>query len=73
MIGSVPTVMIDSTDGCQIFLSKQSLKTEIVSSKSSEMNVCVPKGQDYTEIPIPEQFKTVIKGRKMTTMPTESV
>ena len=38
-MGYVPTVIIDKTDGCQMFLSKESLGVEIVSSKSSEMNV----------------------------------
>lgn len=71
--GSVPTVMIDKTDGCQIFLSEKSLKTEIVTAKSSEMNICIPKGEDYREIPIPEQFKTVINGKTMKTTPTESI
>ena len=71
--GSVPTIMVDKTDGCQIFLSKDSLKSEIVTAKSTEMNVCVPKGEDYTEMAIPEQFKTVIRGKKMITFPTESL
>ena len=71
--GSVPTIMVDKVDGCQIFLSKNSLKSEIVSAKSTEMNVCVPRGEDYTEMPIPEQFKTVFRGKKMITFPTESL
>ena len=33
---------IDKTDGCQVYLSKASLNTEIVTAKSSEMNICVP-------------------------------
>ncbi|CAH2235533.1 jg23966 [Pararge aegeria aegeria] len=61
VLGKVPTVSIDKTDGCQIYLSKDSLDVEIVSSKSSEMNVLVPKANgDYAEHPIPEQFKTVL-------------
>lgn len=48
VLGKVPTVSIDKTDGCQIYLSPESLDVEIVSSKSSEMNVLVPKGNgDY--------------------------
>jgi len=57
--GSVPTVIIDKTDGCQIILSKDSIDTVIVSSKSSEMNVCIPKDDDYDEVPLPEQFETI--------------
>ncbi|KAK9887884.1 hypothetical protein WA026_000188 [Henosepilachna vigintioctopunctata] len=61
VLGKVPTISIDKTDGCQIYLSPESLEAEIVSSKSSEMNVLVPKGNgDYTEYPVPEQYKTVV-------------
>lgn len=65
VFGKVPTISIDKTDGCQVYLSPDSLDVEIVSSKSSEMNVLIPKGNgDYTEIPIPEQFKTTITPNK---------
>nr|CAH7766051.1 unnamed protein product [Callosobruchus chinensis] len=72
VLGKVPTISIDKTDGCQIYLSKDSLDVEIISSKSSEMNVLIPKGDgDYTEIPIPEQFKTRVTAKK--TLATEVV
>lgn len=65
VLGKVPTISIDKTDGCQIYLSNESLDVEIISSKSSEMNVLIPKGDgDYTEIPIPEQFRTKVTGNK---------
>lgn len=59
--GQVPTMLIDKTDGAGIYLSKTSLHTTIVSSKSSEMNVSVPVGEEdeLKEMPIPEQFVTV--------------
>ena len=38
----VPTVTIDKTDGCQMYLSEQSKEAEIVSAKSSEMNIVIP-------------------------------
>ncbi|XP_066250754.1 adenylyl cyclase-associated protein 1 isoform X2 [Euwallacea similis] len=60
VLGKVPTVSIDKTDGCQVYLSKDSLGVEMIYSKSSEMNVMVPKGDDYVEHAIPEQFKTII-------------
>lgn len=44
VLGKVPTISIDKTDGCQMYLSSESLNVEIVSSKSSEMNVLVPQG-----------------------------
>ena len=46
MTGKVQTVSIDKTDGCQVYLSKDSLEAEIVTAKSSEMNICVPEGDD---------------------------
>lgn len=42
VLGKCPTVSIDKTDGCQVFLSKDSLKCEIITAKSSEMNICIP-------------------------------
>jgi adenylyl cyclase-associated protein len=72
-LGTVPTVCIEKTDGCQVYLSKKSLETEVVSSKSSAMNILVPNGDEFTEMPVPEQYKTVIsKNNKLTTFATES-
>ncbi|XP_041775782.1 uncharacterized protein LOC121595685 isoform X2 [Anopheles merus] len=75
VLGKVPTISIDKTDGCQMYLSADSLAVEIVSSKSSEMNVMIPKGSsgDYTEQPIPEQFKTIVKGSSLNTTCVESL
>lgn len=74
VIGHVPTISIDKTDGCQMYLSDDSKNVEIVSSKSSEMNVLLPKGNgDYTEHPIPEQYKTTIGGKGLTTVCVESL
>lgn len=74
VLGHVPTVSIDKTDGCQMYLNDQSKNVEIVSSKSSEMNVLLPKGNgDYTEYPIPEQYKTTIGGKGLTTICVESL
>ncbi|KAI6191755.1 Adenylyl cyclase-associated protein [Aphelenchoides bicaudatus] len=58
-LGTMPTVSIQKTDGCQVYLSKDSMKAEIVTSKSSEMNILAPNGDDFIELPVPEQFKTV--------------
>ncbi|XP_052869647.1 adenylyl cyclase-associated protein 2 isoform X2 [Anopheles cruzii] len=75
VLGKVPTISVDKTDGCQMYLSADSLGVEIVSSKSSEMNVMIPKGAtgDYVEQPIPEQFKTVVKGTSLSTTCVESL
>ena len=73
MLGKVPTISVDKTDGCQMFLNKESVEAEIVTAKSSEMNVMIPSGEDFVEMPIPEQFKTLIQGGKLVTSATESV
>uniref|UniRef100_H2YWX0 C-CAP/cofactor C-like domain-containing protein n=1 Tax=Ciona savignyi TaxID=51511 RepID=H2YWX0_CIOSA len=57
--GQMPTVSIDKTDGCLIYLSNECLDCEIISAKSSEMNVSIPKEDgDFVEYPIVEQFRT---------------
>ncbi|KAH0631147.1 hypothetical protein JD844_005299 [Phrynosoma platyrhinos] len=72
VMGKVPTISINKTDGCHVYLSKSSLDCEIVSAKSSEMNVLVPTDSgDFNEFPIPEQFKTLWNGQKLVTTVTE--
>ncbi|TKR81509.1 hypothetical protein L596_015369 [Steinernema carpocapsae] len=64
--GHMPTLSIQKTDGCMVYLSKESMDAEIVTSKSSEMNVLVPHGEDgeFVEYPVPEQFKTIFNLNK---------
>nr|CAG4651949.1 EOG090X08PR [Triops cancriformis] len=72
VLGVVPTINIDKTDGCQMYLSKDSLNTVIVSAKSSEMNVLVPKPDgDYVEYAVPEQFRTTFSGKGLHTVVSE--
>ncbi|TWW65794.1 Adenylyl cyclase-associated protein 1 [Takifugu flavidus] len=72
VMGKVPTISINKTDGCHVYLSSDSLSCEIISAKSSEMNVLVPgKDGEFTELPVPEQFKTVWDGSKLVTTVTE--
>lgn len=72
VMGKVPTISINKTDGCHVYLSKDSLSCEIVSAKSSEMNVLVPKDDgEFSEMAVPEQFKTVWDGHKLVTTATE--
>jgi len=73
VLGKVNTISVDKTDGCQMFVNQESIGVEIVSAKSSEMNVVIPDGDDIVEQPIPEQFKTTISGKKLITSATESV
>ncbi|XP_037651011.1 adenylyl cyclase-associated protein 1 isoform X2 [Sebastes umbrosus] len=72
VMGKVPTISINKTDGCHVYLSKDSVSCEIVTAKSSEMNVLVPnKDGEFTELPVPEQFKTVWDGKKLVTTTAE--
>ncbi|XP_027212254.2 adenylyl cyclase-associated protein 1 isoform X3 [Penaeus vannamei] len=72
VMGIMPTITIEKTDGCHVYLSKQSLNTEIITAKSSEMNILIPKEDgEFVECPVPEQFKTVIKGHSLVTTCTE--
>ncbi|KAF8859488.1 hypothetical protein BDZ45DRAFT_357966 [Acephala macrosclerotiorum] len=62
ILGVVPTILMDSVDGAQIYLSKDSLKTEVFSSKCSSINLLLPEGDDgdYKEEALPEQIRTFI-------------
>ncbi|KAK5910970.1 hypothetical protein CgunFtcFv8_005184 [Champsocephalus gunnari] len=72
VMGKIPTISINKTDGCHVYLSQDSLACEIVSAKSSEMNILVPnKEGEFTELAVPEQFKTVWDGKKLVTTSTE--
>lgn len=70
----VPTIQIEKTDGCHVYLSSTSLDTEFITSKSSEMSVNIPIDDgEYKELPIAEQFKTFIKnGSQLVTVANES-
>ena len=72
VMGKVPTISINKTDGCRVYLSENSLDCEIVSAKSSEMNVLIPtEGGGYNESPVPEQFKTLWNGEELVSTVTE--
>ena len=62
-LGRVPTVSVDKVDGCQIYLGADALGAEILTAKSSEVNVVeVPaeaeEAGEPSEHPVPEQFVT---------------
>lgn len=49
--GVVPTVSIDKTDGCQIYLNKNTLDADIITAKSSEMNILIPNAEgDFVSV-----------------------
>ena len=64
--GVVPTVLLDQVDGATIYLHKESLSTELFTSKCTSVNVVLPSKDDSEdgdkEYPLPEQIRTVIKG-----------
>ncbi|WKY14372.1 hypothetical protein Q1695_000150 [Nippostrongylus brasiliensis] len=67
-LGEMPTLSIQKTDGCQVYLSEASKNAEVVTSKSSEMNLLIPKADgEFVEYPVPEQFKTTFDGAKLVT------
>lgn len=50
-MGKVPIISINKTDGCHVYLSHESLNCDIISAKSSEMNILVPKDDgDFVSI-----------------------
>lgn len=74
VLHKVPTISIDKTDGCMVYLSKESLNSQIVSAKSSEMNILIPDASgDFKEFAIPEQFRSYWNGKKMITETSDSI
>ncbi|VDB95717.1 unnamed protein product [Peniophora sp. CBMAI 1063] len=69
--GSAPTFQLDSTDGGTIFLSKDSLATEITTAKCSNINVNLPvEGEEegvFEEAPMPEMMLTKVVNGKLVT------
>jgi len=66
VIDSCPSVAIDKSQGCQVHLSRDALKEppQLITSNISECNVQCPGAKDEDdpiEIPVPEQYCTLIK------------
>ncbi|KAI8370673.1 adenylate cyclase associated N terminal-domain-containing protein [Radiomyces spectabilis] len=71
-----PTIAVDKCDGGEIYLSKECLDVEILSAKSTSLNVLIPEDvddetSDFKEVPVPEQFKTTIVDGKLVTVTVE--
>lgn len=58
VMGSIPTIMMDSIDSAQVYLSRESTSTRVYSSKSAGINLNVIAGDedDYKEVPLPGQI-----------------
>ncbi|ORZ02368.1 adenylate cyclase associated N terminal-domain-containing protein [Syncephalastrum racemosum] len=71
-----PTIAVDKCDSGSIYLSKECLDVEILSAKSSSVNVLLPEDigegeTDFKELPVPEQFKTTVSNGKLVTTTVE--
>lgn len=62
VLGTLPTILMDQVDGAQVYLGKDSMNTEVFSSKCSGINLNIIEGEDedYKEIALPEQIRTYI-------------
>ncbi|PON57884.1 Adenylate cyclase-associated CAP [Parasponia andersonii] len=70
--GSAPTISVDNTAGCQLYLSKDALGASITTAKSSEINVLVPGSDpdgDWGEHSLPQQFVHIFKNGNFETTP----
>lgn len=70
--GSAPTISVDNTSGCQLYLSKDSLEASITTAKSSEINVMVPASDadgDWGEHSLPQQYIHTFKDGQFVTSP----
>jgi len=65
VLGTLPTILLDQVDGATVYLSKDSLATEVFTSKCSSININLPTEDDYTENPLPEQLRSYIKDGKL--------
>lgn len=63
----LPQISIDKSDSGNIYLSKDSLNTEIYTSCSTSINVNLPVGEDddFVEFPMPEQLKHTFHDGKL--------
>ncbi|KAL0356715.1 UNVERIFIED_CONTAM: Cyclase-associated protein 1 [Sesamum calycinum] len=70
--GSAPTISVDNTAGCQLYLSKDALEASITTAKSSEINVLVPGAEpdgDLVEHALPQQYVHAYKDGHFETTP----
>jgi adenylyl cyclase-associated protein len=65
VLGTLPTILLDQVDSAIVYLSKESLNTEVFTSKCSSININVPTEDDFVENPVPEQMRSYIKDGKV--------
>jgi hypothetical protein len=78
--GNVPTISIERTQGCQIWLTSEAIQSnpDIVTSNNDQVSLMCPKitnSHDYTEVPIPQQYVSKVQlssnGYKVNTEPVK--
>lgn len=70
VLETVPTILLDQVDGATVYLSKDSLNTEIFTSKCTSVNIYLPpeaEDGDYKEENVPEQFRSYVMNGKLVT------
>ncbi|KAI9688095.1 MAG: hypothetical protein M1822_001601 [Bathelium mastoideum] len=68
VLGSLPTILLDQVDGATVYLSPESLNTEILTSKCTAVNINIPPQadeDDYRECPLAEQIRSYIQNGKV--------
>lgn len=65
--GVVPLISVDKCEEGSIYLSKESVDASslVVTSNSSAININVLEGEDFVELPVPEQLSHTIKNGKI--------
>mmetsp|Transcript_11454 Transcript_11454/g.46338 ORF Transcript_11454/g.46338 Transcript_11454/m.46338 type:complete len:476 (+) Transcript_11454:61-1488(+) len=73
--GVVPSMSVDKCSSIQLYLSKECIEkdTEVVSSKTDQLNIIIPGKDDLVELAVPEQYKTVIRNGALETNCVEHV
>mmetsp|Transcript_39709 Transcript_39709/g.97304 ORF Transcript_39709/g.97304 Transcript_39709/m.97304 type:complete len:238 (+) Transcript_39709:2-715(+) len=65
ILGKCPNVNIEKSSGFLMYLSKECLDVEIVSSKVDSVNVAIPKDDgEFVESALPEQFKSKLNDKR---------
>jgi adenylyl cyclase-associated protein len=66
--GVLPTLLMDTVDGAQVYLGKESMGTEVFTSKCTGINLNIIEDTstdgdeegDYKEVALPEQIRSYI-------------
>ncbi|GEQ69355.1 hypothetical protein JCM33374_g3026 [Metschnikowia sp. JCM 33374] len=65
--GMVPLISVDKCEEGSIYLSQESVDadSQVISSNTTALNINVLEGEDFVEIPVPEQLSHTIKNGKL--------